>query len=538
MGPAAHPLASDPTKPNPIDDGTWHATIQDLRFDVRYNVTRNLWNTGIVLTPFVGSVMPSHEYPYFVHAGFGRNLQEIQAGVSVAKLFERGIPGLVLQGRYAYGFVEEVIDISHNRSLGSLEAAYFITSSLRAFGMIGGQRTHGGIDLSPRSRLELPPSVFRYHDQIHRENMLTVAGGTSYSLNDTVDLFGSLTTTVAQRNGHELQRGISIGLSWSFTTRRAQPRAVTTTAENSLVRCLCEKGTEQGPMRVACALPLLAVLTAGLGPFSFPCSELPGEIGPKCSRCLPVWPYAEMRTALAPRGQQPPNAPELVAQVRAAMATGGLIAGERTLNTYRAVHGATPEAVDALVWLARGALSAQLFDKASQYAGQSRDLALAALETRPGNEQLQKSIGASLEVLALALVAQGARLGRGAPTSRRTRHVSVHAGRRGSPESPRPREPRRTARPASRAGCINRVPLGHQGARWTTGPHLLLGPLVRRVQSGKPDAREAPQQVPARRGSPSSRPPEDTAMRREAGRQLPTKSSGTSSRRVTLLTSS
>ena len=244
VGPAAHPLASDPTKPNPIDDGTWHATIQDLRFDVRYNVTRNLWNTGIVLTPFVGSVMPSHEYPYFVHAGFGRNLQEIQAGVSVAKLFERGIPGLVLQGRYAYGFVEEVIDISHNRSLGSLEAAYFITSSLRAFGMIGGQRTHGGIDLSPRSRLELPPNVFRYHDQIHRENMLTVAGGASYSLNDTVDLFGSLTTTIAQRNGHELQRGISIGLSWSFTTRRAQPRAVTTTAENSLVRCLCEKGTK------------------------------------------------------------------------------------------------------------------------------------------------------------------------------------------------------------------------------------------------------------------------------------------------------
>jgi thiol-disulfide isomerase/thioredoxin len=127
--------------------------------------------------------------------------------------------------------------------------------------------------------------------------------------------------------------------------------------------------------RVGCALPLLAVLTAGL----------------------------------SAHGQQPPNPPEIVAQVRAAMATGGLIAGERTLNTYRAVHGTTPEVVDALVWLARGALSAQLFDKATEYADQGRDLALAALQTRPGNEQLQKSIGASLEVLALALVAQGAR---------------------------------------------------------------------------------------------------------------------------------
>ena len=31
----------------------------------------------------------------------------------------------------------------------------------------------------------------------------------------------------------------------------------------------------------------------------FSCCELRGGIGPKCSRCLPVWLYAEMRTALA-----------------------------------------------------------------------------------------------------------------------------------------------------------------------------------------------------------------------------------------------
>jgi len=247
LGAAPHFLASDPTKSNPIDDGTWHATIQDMRFDVRYNVTRNLWNKGIVVTPFVGTVAPSHEYPYFVHAGFGRNLNEVQVGASVAKLFERGIPGLVVQGRYAYGFVEQVMDISHNRSLGSVEAAYFISSKLRAFGMVGGQRTHGGIDfLGARTRAELPYEVFIHHDQIQRENMLSVGAGGSYSLSDTVDLYGSWTGTVAQRNGHRLARGLSLGLSWSFTTRRAttRPFTATTMAESSLVRCLCEKGTK------------------------------------------------------------------------------------------------------------------------------------------------------------------------------------------------------------------------------------------------------------------------------------------------------
>ena len=291
-------------------------------------------------------------------------------------------------------------------------------------------------------------------------------------------------------------------------------------------------------MRVACALPLLAVLTAGLGPFSFPCSELRGEIGPKCSRCLPVWPYAEMRTALAARGQQPPAAPEIVAQVRAAMATGGLIAGERTLNTYRATHGATPEAVDALVWLARGALAAQLFDKASRIRGsEPRPRAGRARDApRPRTApEIDRGLARSPRARARGT---GRALGRGPFASRRTRHVSFHPGRRGSSKSPRPREPGRTTRSASRTGCGDRIPLRHQGARGTTDPHLLLGSLVRRVQSGKPDAREAPEQVPARRGSPSSRPPEGTAMRREAGRPLPTKSSGTSSTRATLLISS
>ena len=243
-GPSPHPLA-DFSRPNPIDDGTWHTTAQDFRFDVRYNVSRNLFDKGIVFTPFIGSVVPSHEYPYFAHAGFGRNLHEVQVGASVAKLFEHGIPGLLIQGRYGYGFVEQVAAISHNRSMASIEAAYFVTPRLRVLGMTNGQRTHGGIDFfGPASRAVLPPSVFVRHDQIQRENMLTVAGGASYSLTDSIDVFGSLAHTLLQRNGHGLTRGVSVGMSWSFLTGWAKPRAATSIAQNSLVRCLCEKGTK------------------------------------------------------------------------------------------------------------------------------------------------------------------------------------------------------------------------------------------------------------------------------------------------------
>jgi len=243
-GPAPHPLP-DFSGPNPIDDGTWHTSLQDFRFDIRYNVTRNLFDQRIVVTPFVGSILPSHDYPYFAHAGFGRRLREVQVGTSVAKLFERGIPGLLLQGRYAYGFVERVVDISHNRSIASVEVAYFLTPRLRAFGMTGGQRTHGGIDFfGAASRAVLPPQQFLHHDQIQRENMLTVGGGVSYSVTESLDLFASLARNFVQRNGHGLARGLSLGASWSFSTRAAKKEAAATATEASLGRCLCEKATK------------------------------------------------------------------------------------------------------------------------------------------------------------------------------------------------------------------------------------------------------------------------------------------------------
>jgi hypothetical protein len=146
---------------------------------------------------------------------------------------------VLIQGRYAYGFAERVLDISHNRSMASLEVAYFATPKLRLLGLSSGQRTHGGIDFfGPPSRALLTPEQFVHHDQIQRENQLTLGGGASYSVTESVDLFGSLMRTVAQRNGHALSRGVSVGLSWSFTTARARKTAVgTTAANNSLVRC-------------------------------------------------------------------------------------------------------------------------------------------------------------------------------------------------------------------------------------------------------------------------------------------------------------
>lgn len=56
---------------------------------------------------------------------------------------------------------------------------------------------------------------------------------------DTVDVFGSFTMTVSGRNTHAVNRGLSLGISWSFGQGGGEP--LIAARQRSLVRGLCEK---------------------------------------------------------------------------------------------------------------------------------------------------------------------------------------------------------------------------------------------------------------------------------------------------------
>jgi hypothetical protein len=100
--------------------------------------------------------------------------------------------------------------------VADLEGGYFFTPSIRAFGMVSSQVTHGGIDF-PLGGLPAVPAEYKLtHDIIQRVNFVNLGGGAAYSLTDSLDLFGSFTRLVTGRNGHALDRGITVGASWSF----------------------------------------------------------------------------------------------------------------------------------------------------------------------------------------------------------------------------------------------------------------------------------------------------------------------------------
>ncbi len=102
---------------------------------------------------------------------------------------------------------------------------------------------------------------------------------------------------------------------------------------------------------------------------------------------------------------------QLIKEVRAAIAAGDFPRGEKLIADYRGARGVTPEMLEALSWLGRGALANAQWDRAYAFADETRGLALEMLKKRPldAEPRLPIALGASIEVQAHALAARNAR---------------------------------------------------------------------------------------------------------------------------------
>jgi hypothetical protein len=231
---------SQGTPPHPTiqDDGRRHTTVTDLRVDVRYNAFNR---RNLVITPFLTTVTPSHDYEFFAHAAPGRRVNEVQLGAYVGTTVDQLLPGMFVQGRYGYGIQEKFLDFSHNRSVFSLESGYFATPDVRVFGMVSGQVTHGGLDLFVGANRVWPTAQWQNHDRITRENFVTAGAGIGWTVNDVIDVFGSYSRMVSARNTHVLNRGLQFGASIRLQKSALERGVVNLNASNRLARCACQK---------------------------------------------------------------------------------------------------------------------------------------------------------------------------------------------------------------------------------------------------------------------------------------------------------
>jgi thiol-disulfide isomerase/thioredoxin len=102
---------------------------------------------------------------------------------------------------------------------------------------------------------------------------------------------------------------------------------------------------------------------------------------------------------------------DIIVDVRAAIAQNNFALGEKLIQQYKTERGVTPDMIEAVSWLGRGALAAKQLDRADAYAAQARKLALDQLAHRKldAEPHLPLALGASIEVQGQVMAGRGER---------------------------------------------------------------------------------------------------------------------------------
>lgn len=200
----------------PLDDGNYHGSFQDIGLRLRYNLTAH----PFMITPYVELNTPSHDYLFFSHATVGNHVKSLGLGSYFGGAIDRVLPNAYIQSRFGYTFDQKILDISRNRIIGDVEFGYFFTPSVRAFTILAGEVTKGGLD-TPLSPSYGPPNAatnpyYFHHSQISRSNYVNLGVGGQYSINGQVDFYGLFSRTLTARNLHNVAYGITLGFSWGF----------------------------------------------------------------------------------------------------------------------------------------------------------------------------------------------------------------------------------------------------------------------------------------------------------------------------------
>ena len=104
-------------------------------------------------------------------------------------------------------------------------------------------------------------------------------------------------------------------------------------------------------------------------------------------------------------------AADLVTDVREQIDKQNFRGAQTLIDQYRAKSGATPEAIFATSWIARGLLKSKDYNGADKYAEQTFNLVTDAMKKRPLDQepQLPLALGAAIEVRANAMAGLGQR---------------------------------------------------------------------------------------------------------------------------------
>lgn len=176
-----------------------HGSFQDVALSAHYNLFKVRRSFSLMTSAGVG--FPSHSYDYVGEAVVGFDLKELSLSADAGQRLDFIVPGLSIDGHYAYAFVERVLGISHNRSNLAINAGYTLPKRLTGHLILSAQRTHGGLQF----REDVIPFPERHADfhRLLRDNYFHAGGGLSYPWRDW-DLSFSFLKTISGDNTHDV----------------------------------------------------------------------------------------------------------------------------------------------------------------------------------------------------------------------------------------------------------------------------------------------------------------------------------------------
>ena len=204
-GPPSYYVGPHITFPGPLDDGSYHGAVQDVRIEAR----RLWWAGPVAFAPFVGFSFPTHDYETVGEAVPGRHRRDLQIGVSAGVGLDRFAPGSYFQVRYAYGTMERVNDFPFTRSNIDVEGGVAVRHVLFR-GLIASQIRHDGPSLDQLA------ADWVHHDRFIAPSYLNLGGGASLSLTDSADIYAIWVDTVEGSNGAHRARMLTIGVMFEL----------------------------------------------------------------------------------------------------------------------------------------------------------------------------------------------------------------------------------------------------------------------------------------------------------------------------------
>ncbi len=198
----------------PLDTGIYHGSMQDARLAVALQLPLD---GRLAIAPYLGVILPTHDYETRGHSAPGRRLRAMQVGVWAGRDLGAILPDAYVQGQYAFSLVERVGGMSINRSNIDLEAGYSVASIMTLTVTGGLQRTHGGLEF-PLPRDAHYHELFPFHDRVARDNRLLMSAGATMSVGPRVSVYGSVVWTMWGQNTHAV-KGLILGTSWTFGPR-------------------------------------------------------------------------------------------------------------------------------------------------------------------------------------------------------------------------------------------------------------------------------------------------------------------------------